>query len=493
MKRLNFNIKDRKILYMLLGIVLVSVFTLTVAYAALNAVLDISGSAQVSSAEWDVHFDNVKVTNGSVSGDDPRITSATTATFSAILNMPGDYYEFTIDVVNDGNIDAMIENVTKTPTLTSEQAKYLRYDITYQNGESITEKQLVERKSFVRLKVRLEYRSDITSVDLPTTSETLTLGLKLDYVQTDGSGSSIPVHGVGSGDVSSIEAYGSLEEVGTIVKIGTEYFYSLGVEGENVRLFAVYNLLVGRNYDSLQEYTTITGDGLQSSEARGLVFGTDGFTSLFPIIGVTEFSNNDKKGDTLSSYEGSVIEEYVNNYAVQLQSMGVNVVSSGLLHQDDIVNIFGCDTIEGSCVNSQYSWVYSTSYWYLGDSCDVDEAYSMLSDGDFSNGMKCTSKQFRGVRPVIVVPVDDIIPPVLIEFTVNDKVYQAVDGMTWGDWIDSKYNVDGFIRSPYDNIVYSSSNHEIRLDYSYVYVEHCINNNGSYFYDPNKAPAPTSN
>ena len=196
MNRINFNIKDRKILYMILGIVFMSVFTLTVAYAALNAVLDISGSAQVSSAEWDVHFDNVKVTNGSVSGDDPRITSPTTATFLTTLNMPGEFYEFTIDVVNDGSIDAMIENITKTPTLTSEQAKYLKYDITYQNGESITTKQLVEKKSFVRLKVRLEFRNDLSSSDLPTSSETLNLGLQLDYTQSDGSGSSINSNGV---------------------------------------------------------------------------------------------------------------------------------------------------------------------------------------------------------------------------------------------------------------------------------------------------------
>ena len=31
-----------------------------------------------------------------------------------------------------------------------------------------------------------------------------------------------------------------------------------------------------------------------------------------------------------------------------------------------------------------------------------------------------------------------------ISFTVNDKTYQAADGMTFGDWIDSEYNVDGF-------------------------------------------------
>ena len=196
MNRINFNIKDRKLLYGILSIVLVCVFSLSIAYAALSAVLTISGSAQVSSAEWDVHFANINVTSGSVNSNDPVITSPTTAIFSATLNMPGEFYEFTIDVVNDGSIDAMIENITKTPTLTSEQSKYLKYDITYQNGESITTKQLVEKESFVRLKVRLEFRNDLSSSDLPTSSETLNLGLQLDYTQSDGSGSSVLNNGI---------------------------------------------------------------------------------------------------------------------------------------------------------------------------------------------------------------------------------------------------------------------------------------------------------
>ena len=41
MKRININIKDRKVLYGILTIALVCVFTLTIAYAALNAVLTI--------------------------------------------------------------------------------------------------------------------------------------------------------------------------------------------------------------------------------------------------------------------------------------------------------------------------------------------------------------------------------------------------------------------------------------------------------------------
>ena len=54
MKRLNFNIKDRKVLTLGLCMILVCVFTLTIVYAALSAVLTISGNARVSAADWDI-------------------------------------------------------------------------------------------------------------------------------------------------------------------------------------------------------------------------------------------------------------------------------------------------------------------------------------------------------------------------------------------------------------------------------------------------------
>ena len=81
--------------------------------------------------------------------------------------------------MNNGSIDAMIDGVTKTPTLTETQAKYLNYIVEYQNGEAINTKQLVSKNSFVRLKVRVEFRKDLTASDLPSTSETLIYLLQL--------------------------------------------------------------------------------------------------------------------------------------------------------------------------------------------------------------------------------------------------------------------------------------------------------------------------
>ena len=193
MRRINFNIKDRKVLTLGLCLVAVCVFTLTIAYAALNAVLTIQGSAQVTSSNWDVHLANPKVTNGSVTTTVPTLTTGKSLTFSTTLNMPGDFYEFTVDVVNSGSIDAMIEKVTKTPELTTEQAKFLKYEVNYENGESIANKQAIAAGVTMPIKVRVEYRNDLVASDLPTGQVQLTLGLVLDYIQSDGTGTTVKI------------------------------------------------------------------------------------------------------------------------------------------------------------------------------------------------------------------------------------------------------------------------------------------------------------
>lgn len=32
----------------------------------------------------------------------------------------------------------------------------------------------------------------------------------------------------------------------------------------------------------------------------------------------------------------------------------------------------------------------------------------------------------------------------LITFTIDGTTYQAMNGMTWGEWVDSEYNTGGF-------------------------------------------------
>ena len=48
----------------------------------------------------------------------------------------------------------------------------------------------------------------------------------------------------------------------------------------------------------------------------------------------------------------------------------------------------------------------------------------------------------------------------LITFTIGSTTYQAMNGMTWGEWVDSEYNVNEYYL--YSNTIYSNSgNHYV--------------------------------
>ena len=394
MKRINFNIKDRKFLITTLSLVMVCVFTLSIAYAALSAVLTISGNARVSAADWDIYLNNPRVTSGSATTDVP-IVNGVTATFNTTLNMPGDFYEFTVDVVNGGDIDAMIENVVKSPDLTAEQAKFLKYEITYQNGESITTKQLLAKDTTMPIKVRIEYRKDLSNSDLPTGQVVLDLSLTLEYIQSDGTGSSVKDNGAWT-----ISANGDINEIGTIVTIGSEQFYTMGVEGNNLKLFSIYPLYVGGA--DIKEWIAYGDEatGMQDSNMRGSI----------PMVGeneygVTPFSSDAKKGTNYSSYNGSIVEEYVNNYKTLLESkFNVDVVETRLLSEDDLIYTFGCSFDGRTCSGTKYSWLYDKTIW-TGVSYDDENIYYLYVRGEFEP-LPYFSTSVAGVRPVVVISTD---------------------------------------------------------------------------------------
>ena len=386
MKRINFNIKDRKLLTLGLCLVLVCVFTLTVAYSALNAVLSINGHAQVSSSDWDIHLANPKVKNGSATTNLPIIKTNSTLEFETTLDMPGDFYEFTVDVVNAGSIDAMIENVIKTPGLTTEQAKFLKYEVSYQNGESITTKQLLAKDTTMPIKVRIEYRKDLVASDLPTGQVVLDLALTLEYTQSDGTGSTV----VNNGVYNPVSANGDINEIGTIVTIGDQQFYTIGTEGNNVKILSMHNLYVGGKYNN--SVWTAYGDeatGKQDSTMLGYVPGQS------IINGTTAFSN------TNSTYEGSIVEGYVNNYKTILESdYGVDIEEARLITYDELSNstTFACDII----CSDKYPWIYSTSYWSAGNANSLRGVGAQ--NGFF--GEPYSNDNTFGVRPVIVISKD---------------------------------------------------------------------------------------
>ena len=172
-------------------LLIILVLGLGIGYAYINSDLNINGTAQVNSANWDVHWANVQITNGSVSGTNvvtaPTISNSTTVNYSIILNTPGDYYEFTVDAVNGGSIDAMIDTIDSKlngATITN-LSDYLKYTVTYSDGVALEPNHQLLHNTTEKYKVRIEYRTDIESNQLPATNQTLSLQFTVTYRQAD--------------------------------------------------------------------------------------------------------------------------------------------------------------------------------------------------------------------------------------------------------------------------------------------------------------------
>ena len=174
--------------------ILLSILLIGVVYAILQANLQINGTAKIQANTWDIHFDNIQVNENSVSiGENDSAATIDSENnckvdFEVTLSIPGDFYEFTIDVVNAGTIDGMIGELNKTLKVNNETVSevpdYLDYSVTYADGMEILENHKLSAGVTETYKVRLEFKTDIE--ELPEAA-TITTSLEPQYLQADSS------------------------------------------------------------------------------------------------------------------------------------------------------------------------------------------------------------------------------------------------------------------------------------------------------------------
>ena len=171
-------------------LLLLLILFISVGYAILQSNLTITGTTSIQDSKWDIYWNNVQVTNGSVTGTNvttpATIDSAkTTVSYSINLDKPGDFYEFTVDAVNEGTIDGMIDVISSklnNVEITTLPA-YLNYSITYSDGTPLQRNQELKANSSETYKVRIEYKRDIEASQLPETTQTLNLSFTVTYRQ----------------------------------------------------------------------------------------------------------------------------------------------------------------------------------------------------------------------------------------------------------------------------------------------------------------------
>ena len=179
----------RQMMKLLLFILLVSI---SMGYALLRTNLTINGTSKIKGNNWDIHFENLVVSTGSVELSTEDIAAAigsntTEVSYTVTLSQPGDFYEFTVDAVNAGSIDGMVESVTSklNDEVITTLPAYLDYSVSYSDGVEILPNQYLKAGETETYKVRIEFKKDISSSDLPTTAQTLTLDFGVAYIQAD--------------------------------------------------------------------------------------------------------------------------------------------------------------------------------------------------------------------------------------------------------------------------------------------------------------------
>ncbi len=175
-------------LYNVMSIVAVcaAVLGLTVAFAALNTTLIISGTAMLKQASWNIGFQTpINVLNSAgarfIPGNAPTVIG-TTLTFSGELDEPGDFLEFTVPTRNNGTIDAILSTVTTS--VTGIDNSLLNLTVVDDLAAPLTNGSMTLNGGQTKnIRVRLAYRTDILPHQLPVANRSLNVEVTLLWVQ----------------------------------------------------------------------------------------------------------------------------------------------------------------------------------------------------------------------------------------------------------------------------------------------------------------------
>ena len=247
---------NKKTIY---GIFFILICLVAIGYAAIVSNITIAGTAKIKTNNFDVHFENVTVTTGSVeinttAGDSAATIEPTNRTridYSVTLEEPGDFYEFTVKVVNAGSMDAMVNTVTSkmnNVVINNNLPNYLEYNVTYVDGIAIEPNHELNATQVETYKVRVAYRTDINPGDLPTTPSTLNFSFSANYVQKDSNAITRPV---------LTFAEGSWSQIAGAIRSGYTDFLNVGDTKEvNLELFGTHTVRIANTSTPAECKTT---------------------------------------------------------------------------------------------------------------------------------------------------------------------------------------------------------------------------------------------
>ena len=365
--------------------IIVAILIMSIGFAAISTTLIINGSAKVSenTNDFSVIFtsaslDGQDVYTNVISQDKKAITFETSdlkkLNQTSVLN-----YEVTN---NSANYDAEVSVNCKVKENTT--AKYTSIKNEIENNATI-----------------VKAKESINGTLTVTLNKTATEEVREEYVCT------LAFNAVERDEFSKEENnydlikantnYSKYAEVGDTISIENEKFYVVSNNNHFISALAYYNLNVGNN--------SVSGTiGRQNANAKGWNAG-----NISPYPGSVKFSNNsnweivDKNTINIRKLDSQIkdaLYDEVNGYENYIKTLGVNA-SIRLIKKSELENL-GCASGANGCLNSQYKWIYTSSYWLSTmDSTDSSKVYVVYSGSSMiTREYNYVSMDF-GVRPVI--------------------------------------------------------------------------------------------
>ncbi len=398
----------RRTKYLLLLLILF----ISIGYAILQSNLNITGITGINNVKWDIHWDNLNVTDGSVS--DANVTTPATidtnkitVNYNITLSKPGDYYEFTVDAVNAGTIDGMIESISSklNGTEITTLPTYLNYSVTYSDDQELLINQELKSGTTETYKVRVEYKKDISVSDLPGAEQTLNLSFSVTYKQANEDAIEVnhpylynvlrdaAVEGIYAREYTG-EHHDSFTQEPT-KKIyhwyGSNNDNGTAILDKNNVIFAGFCWQMIRTTDTggvKIVYNGVPSSGQCNNSGIDQQIGTSVFNSSYNSPAYVGYMYNP---NTLITYKG-------NSSATSGSLFGTGVTYSGGTYTltntstaYDATHHYTCNNETGICSTIRY-YYYNNNYTEINDGRTIEEALEDMLSADNVNQTNSTIK-----------------------------------------------------------------------------------------------------
>ena len=471
--------------------IFITVLCMGIGFAYLTSNLTITGNTSVSGNSWNIYFTNVQVNEDSVDASVVPTTSGTNTTsidYTVTLDKPGDFYEFTVDAVNNGTIDAMIQSVNMT-SLDTDVEKYLTYTATYLDGTPLAYNDVLKKNKTATYKVRVEFKKNISGSDLSEEDVNLNLTFGVNYVQAPKpvesnfvklvKSSGLSDNSINFGAISSASNGRGLYIMNSTTEDDYPIYYYRGNVSNNNAKFAGYCWKIVRTTETGGTKLVYNGRPNASGECTNTTgTSTQLTTSAFNDI-LSPASAGYMYGDVYLSNKisSNASSNYVYGKTVTYEN-GTYTLSDTQIGVDE-THHYTCFSSDTRCTSINYVYNKNTSWTYyiiLSDGKIVEDAIREMNKNETNSIVKVTidnwfKNTFKSYFTNLSKDYNDYL-----EDTVwcNDRSMNTIDVDGTGIFTDNGWKPNG---GSIDNYLYYSAYGRVKAGTPRV---DCPNKNDSF-------------